>query len=285
MKGIKCLGLSILFAIPLLSLCQSLDVSALKHSFSRMPLYQYQFVIDDQLYGSLYDDEFSFSFSSSNKPTINFNQTEAPFYFSAQGRNNSCYYNGSYVGNGHWIDNGNQLKASDRVVYSNIYGSNNNSFCQQNHKFGENGMYNFDWGSLPFNSAYSSLKPYSYNYASYTYSDSWISPEGVVYDSIGLSLSDILGWDNTHNIIKPKEIKIPIGDLFDIGSSDFVRVERGTSLHFYYEIYITDISPGNFDISNVSNSTFSLVWSGLDENLSVQSGSQICSKDVYYDGY
>lgn len=291
MKGLKkCFGVFlVLLTIFGLSLSVSLDVNALKHNFGSMPLYISQTKEGYQLT----PNPFFIQFTPENAPDFNLSQTRSPLFFSPQVDNSSdiCNFNPTFSNiddkYNHMYFNNNKLEFSSPIVMHGL--GSRSSHCRQLSKFGEDGMWDFNNSSASGEVSYflnHFVLPYWYQYLKLTYTDSWQDPEtGIIYDSVGLSASDFIGWDNTHKITSPNSFSIPIGAITDIKSDDFVNIVTGTNLHFYYELYLTDVA--SYDLTPSQNALFQLQYMGRfgNDNLNSDGGTVTCNKNISYDGY
>ena len=276
MRGVKqCFGVLLALATIFgLSLHVSSDVNALKHDITSMPLY----VVNDVFTNNNYYEPFSISFDED--PSFNLAHTKAPAWYSPQIGSNICRYSGSfsYFNNPHMIFENDILSFRTPWVYSNSVDYNDWSKCHRLSQFGKDGAWDLNrQGILP--SEVSGFYPYWYNYLKLVYSDSWKDPNtGVVYDSTGLSGYRFIGWDNVHKITQPTKMVIPVGAISDIKSDDFVNIVTGTKIHFYYEVYLTDLT--DYDLATSQNANYKLYFRGFHDGNLIQS-SISCNKNVF----
>lgn len=281
MRGVKqCFGVLLALATIFgLSLHVSSDVNALKHNITSMPLYNF----NDYEISVNYYKPFSISFDED--PGFNLSQTKAPAFFSPQVGGGICLYNPQYshLNDPHMIYEDNSLTFYTTHVFAlSTNNPSSASNCRRLSGFNKDGAWDLNrQGILP--SEVNRFYPYWYNYLKLTYSDSWKDPNtGVVYDSTGLSGYRFIGWDNVHKITNPTKMVIPIGSISDIKSDDFVNIVTGTNIHFYYEVYLTDLS--DYDLATSENANYTLHFKGYYRSNMVDN-SVSCNKNIQFDDY
>lgn len=299
MKGVKlkCGLLLALFIIFGLSFVVSSDTSALKHYLTAMPLYDYQQFLPDNTVLGVRNADFSFSFGPNLMDNFDTSKTKSPMYFRPINNNDEeCRWNGiSYSNSGDWYQNGGTLMATPSafLVYSDVRDSFPNSKCLQLSPFGKNGLLSMNYNSIPLlYQPFRSLSPYSYDYASYYYRQTRKNDNGMVYNSLGLSMFDIVGRENTRLMAEgPTSINIPIGVISDLArnSSDFVSIQQGTTIDFNYEIYITDILSYDDTLWDTAEVYLQYAEAYLPDNedywYSIYADEVQCDTQSEYDGY